>query len=332
MAFSGDPQIREVSDGLVRITGVSIKQGGTGTIGLHESKLPFVDVPADIRLPPAFRPREYNYTDGEVTLPDSIQASFVTVFTPAINNVRYALAKSGTTPSSFLITLLNLSNGPSGILGSAQPFAVLAAVSVDNAFGGTTVTGDVGVSPGATVTGFPPGTIDGDVHAGDAVAAAAMRDAVIAFETLRGMTPTVNLTGQELGGKTLCPGIYRFDGDAHLAGDLVLTADGDPNAFWVFQIAGDFVMDTGATIPVDDANTVFWAISGSAEFGTTCEASGTYIAMSEVVHQSATVLPGRTIALTGSVALADCVVTVPNVEGGFQQSSSGALEIYVRFH
>lgn len=333
MAFSGNPQVREVSDGMVRISGVSLAQGGTGTIGLHESSIPFVGGGADVRLPEAFRPRAYDYAGSHgVTLQDAIQASYVTVYTAPMNNVRYALVKSGGTPAAFLITLINLSNGPSSILGTAQSFAVLASASVDNAFGGTTVEGDVGVSPGAIVTGFPPGTVDGDIHAADDVAAAAMRDAVIAYEAFAAMVPTQNLTGQDLGGLTLGPGIYRFDGDANLDGTLELDTQGDPNAFWIFQIAGNLTMANDAVVDVDDANTVYWQIGGSAAFGTTSQAAGTYIAMSEVVHQSATVLPGRVIALTGSVSLSDCTVSVPDVPSGFQQSSSGPFEIYIRYH
>lgn len=333
MAFSGEPQILQVSDNKIRILGVVLDGGGTGTISLAGAALPFDVGVADIELPAGFRPANYGYSLHEqVSTQDSVQVSLATVFTPAASNIRYAIAKSGAYPSSFLITVINLSNGPSSILGAAQPFAVLARTSVENSFGGTTVTGDVGVSPGATVTGFPPGTINGTVHAGDQTAATAMRDAVIAYQTFAAMPPTHAQLAPDLGGVVLGPGVYSFADDAHLDGTLTLATGGDPNAFWVFQVPGDFTMAANAIVSVDDANAVFWQVGGSAAFGTTCQGAGTFLAMSEVIHQSATVLPGRAIALTGGVVLEDCVVTVPNVPGGFQSSSSGPLEIYVQYH
>lgn len=333
MAFSGEPQIVEVSDSKVRIRGVVLDGGGTGTISLAGGVLPFDVGAADIELPASFQPANYIFPLLQrVSAQDSVQVGLATVFTPAASNIRYAIAKSGDYPTSFLITVINLSNGPSSILGAAQPFALLARTSVANAFGGTTVTGNVGVSPGATVSGFPPGTINGTIHAGDATAAAAMRDAVIAYQAFEAMPPTHAQLAAELGGLVLGPGVYAVADDAHLDGTLTLDAGSDPNAFWVFQVPGDFTMAANAIVAVSDANTVFWQIGGSAAFGATSQAAGTFLAMSEVIHQSATVLPGRAIALTGGIVLEDCVVSVPSVPGGFQSSSSGPLEIYVQYH
>src|SRR5450432_453721 len=108
------------------------------------------------------------------------------------------------------------------ILGSSQSFAVLAGSTVTNT-GSTTVYGNLGVDPGLAVTGFPPGLVTGGtIHSGDAVALQAQNDVVIAYYALAGQAPTLDLTGQDLGGMTLVPGTYHFSSSAQLTGALTL--------------------------------------------------------------------------------------------------------------
>jgi|SRR5688572_16923875 len=98
-------------------------------------------------------------------------------------------------------------------LGSAQRFAVLGASTVTST-GPSKVTGDLGVSPGTAVTGFPPGTMTGALHAGDPVALQAQGDLTAAYNACAGAACTVTLTGQDLGGRTLKPGVYCFAASA----------------------------------------------------------------------------------------------------------------------
>lgn len=111
-------------------------------------------------------------------------------------------------------------------LGVAQSFAVLGGSTVTNT-GLTTVAGDLGVSPGAAVTGFPPGGIvGGTIHANDAVAQQAQNDVITAYNGLD-QPCTADFTGQDLGGKTLTAGVYCFATVAQLTGNLTLDGQGD---------------------------------------------------------------------------------------------------------
>ena len=81
--------------------------------------------------------------------------------------------------------------------------------------GSTTVTGDLGVSPGSAVTGFPPGlVIGGTIHAADAVALRPRTSVTTAYNALAASRATADLTGQDLGGLTLTPGVYCFSSSA----------------------------------------------------------------------------------------------------------------------
>ncbi len=121
-------------------------------------------------------------------------------------------------------------------LGTADPFAVLAGSTVTNT-GPTIVGGDLGVWPGAAITGFPPGIVSGGtIHATDAVAMQAQNDLTTAYNFAAGESCGTNLTGQDLGGLTLTPGVYCFTSSAQLTGALTLNSQGNSNAVFVFQI------------------------------------------------------------------------------------------------
>lgn len=330
MPFTGTPVVKEVTDGLVRITGIELGGAQIGTIGLHES----LGTP-DIRLPVPFRPRKYIYSDDAiVSLADSVQI-YIDQAMPGFIAVPIGIGKLGTLPTDFQIVLTNASFGPQAILGSAFSFGVLAATSVVNA-GASVITGDLGVSPGAIVTGFPPGTVTGTTHAGDATAAAAQADALLAFTTLNAVIPTQNLSGTPLDGLTLTQGIYRFDTVAAL-GAATLTFDGenDPNAVFVIQIGTDLTIAGAATVALTNgavAQNVFWVVGGNVAIGAATTFVGELIAHGNITLGAAASVAGGLYSLTGTVTLDTNAVTVPTIGEGFTAVGSGPLEMYIRFH
>ncbi len=193
-------------------------------------------------------------------------------------------------------------------LGSASAFAVLAGNSVSN-FGATTVLGDVGVSPGTNITGFPSGQPVGNVHPNDAVAIKAQADLVTAATFLgsRACSPLNNRTGTDLGGKTLTPGVYCFDSAASISGALFLDGQGDPEAQWIFQIAGTLTTSALSSVaPTGLASScnVYWNVGGNADIGAGASFRGNLVAQGTISVGSATnIIFGRVLSHNGIVNL-----------------------------
>jgi len=213
-------------------------------------------------------------------------------------------------------------SGPT--LGAAGTFAVLGGSTVTNT-GLTVITGDLGVSPGTAITGFPPGIVTGGaIHAGDDLAVAAHADAATAYLFLEGMAslPANNLSGTDLGGLTLQPGVYKFNSSAQLTGDLVLDARGDKNALFVFQIGSTLTTATGATVTVInggsdfDTSRIFWQVGSSATLGVNTAFTGIVISYASITMVSGTTLDGAALAINGAVTMDTNVVDVSASTGG----------------
>ncbi len=224
-------------------------------------------------------------------------------------------------------------------LGKAADFAVLGGTAVINA-GASVVTGEVGVSPGAGVTGFPPGrVVNGSLHAADEAAKQAQTDAGRAYDELAAMECNVDLSGQNLGGLTLTPGVYCVTGaPARLTGELVLDAQGDPGAAFVFQIGAGLITDAGSVVrekngeapasgngsgngkstgngkPAGNGGdgrsgvrpllgSVFWQVGGSASLGKESRFVGNVIATSRIDVAVDSEVSGRLLARSGQVTL-----------------------------
>ena len=208
-------------------------------------------------------------------------------------------------------------------LGSAESFAVLGQTAVVNT-GASEVTGDVGAGLGGAVTGFPPGTVNeaSGIHEGDAVAVQALLDATAASEEVAALTcPAANdLTGQNLGGQSLAPGVYCFDGDAPLTGILTLTGAGP----WTFQVGGLLTIADNAQVTAPDVTStckgsqVQWQVAGaSATVGTSASVIGNILAQNDVTLGAGTTVDGRAVALEGGVTMEDSDVAACSFGGAF---------------
>ncbi len=198
-------------------------------------------------------------------------------------------------------------------LGTAETFAVLAGQAVTNT-GPSTIEGDLGVSPGSAVTGFPPGSVTGGtIHASDAVAIQAQNDLTTAYNEAAGRAVTVDLTGQDLAGMTLTPGVYFFSSTAQLTGTLTLDAQGDPDAEFVFQIGSSLTTGSNSSVVMingGDPCGVYWQVGSSATLGTNTAFVGHILALTSISLNTGATLDGSALARNGSVTLDDNVISV----------------------
>jgi Ice-binding-like len=195
---------------------------------------------------------------------------------------------------------------------TVQTFAVLGGSTVTNT-GSSVINGNVGVSPGPILqaaAGFPPGLIvGGTFHPNDAVAGLAQNELTTAYNAVAGTPCTVDLTGQDLGGLTLTPGVYCFTSSAQLTGTLTLNLQGNPNAQFLFKI-GSTLTTAGASsvLLINTGGTtcppnLYWQVGSSATLGTTTSFVGNILALTSITLTTGAGVIGRTLARNGAVTL-----------------------------
>jgi hypothetical protein len=196
-------------------------------------------------------------------------------------------------------------------LGTADSFEVLGATTVTNT-GPTTVTnGDVGLSPGTAVVGFPPGVIaNGVIHATDAQALQAQADLTTAYNDAAGRTP--DTTGIiDLAGQTFTPGVHA--GGA-LALNGTVTLSGGANSVFIFQAASTLITGSSSVVAFSggaSACNVFWQVGSSATLGTNTTFAGTIMALTSITANTGATIDGRLLARNGAVTLDTNVLTRP---------------------
>ena len=189
-------------------------------------------------------------------------------------------------------------------LGKATSFAVLGGSTVTNT-GASQISGDLGVSPGTAVTGFPPGLVsNGAIHKADALAAQAQADLTTAYVDAAGRTPETAVPA-DLSGKTYGPGVYA-GGTLGLTGTVTLDASNDPNAVFIFKAASTLITGSSSKVAfINGANpcNVFWKVGSSATLGTNSTFVGTILALTSISAQTQATIQGRLLARNGAVTL-----------------------------
>jgi type VI secretion system secreted protein VgrG len=216
-------------------------------------------------------------------------------------------------------------------LGTANNFAVLSATGITST-GATVINGNIGATPitGAAITGLTESQVNGTIYTANAAGPAgsvmdsgrlttAMGDLTTAYNAAAGLTPTRNLTGLDLGGLTLTPGVYSFSSSADLTGTLTLNDQGNPDAVFVFQI-GTALTTAGSVVTINDPSStpgtsVFWQVGSSATLGTGSAFEGNILAADSItLVTGAADLDGRLLTETGAVTLDDNTITAPPAE------------------
>ncbi len=202
--------------------------------------------------------------------------------------------------------------GTSPTLVALLDYSVLGGGSVTNT-GPTTTDGNVGVSPGSSITNFPPGVAGGNnathLHSNDASAIAAQAEALTTFGTLdqtcdHHYAVTTNLSTLNVGSGpgNLPAGVYCTDDSFQLTTTLNLTGSG----VWIFKTAFTLITSTGSSVTGGDPCNVWWRVGSSTTLNSTTHFIGTVISQTGVnaIQNSAT-LNGRFLALSGATVTLD---------------------------
>ncbi|MFJ4800280.1 ice-binding family protein [Streptomyces murinus] len=193
----------------------------------------------------------------------------------------------------------------------------MAGSAVTNT-GPSVITGDLGVSPGTAISGFPPGLVNGAQHSADAVAAQAQTDLVTAFNDAAGQA-TDGALPADAGGLTLVPGVYTASSTLGLTGTLTLDAQGDPNAVWVFQVGSGLTTASSSQVLLTNGASpcnVFWQVGSSATLGTDSTFVGNILALTSISATTGATIDGRALARNGAVTLDTNTITRPQCAGG----------------
>jgi hypothetical protein len=260
----------------------------------------------------------YDASDYVATFTPSSNLALNTTYTATITTgaqdlMGNALAVDSTWSFTTATAACQTSNVP---LGSASTFVVLAGSTVTNT-GPTVITGgNLGLSPGSAVTGFPPGALTPPavMYLTDPTAAKAQVDLTTAYIYTAGLPGGAVLPG-DMSGLTFAPGLYKTSSTVQLsAGNVTLDAQGDANAVFIFQI-GSTLTTIGSTQVVlaggAQAKNVFWQVSSSATLGTNSTFQGTIMALQSITLDTGATLNGRALARNAAVALDNNPITAP---------------------
>lgn len=190
-------------------------------------------------------------------------------------------------------------------LKSAKTYGVLAGSTVTTT-GNTIVYGDLGISPGTALVGFPLGIVKGAIHLNDAIALQAKTDLSSAYTDAATRTNQVIALATEIGGFILTEGLYNAASIALTTGDLTLDGQNDTNSVWIFQIGSTLNVAASRRVNLINgarAENVFWQVGSSATIGATATFCGTILASQSITLGAGGTFEGRALAITAAVTM-----------------------------
>jgi hypothetical protein len=216
--------------------------------------------------------------------------------------------KDDTNPENPIVIPVQTTVQATIALAGASNFAILSGSAITNT-GATTINGDIGLSPGTSIGGFPPGILNGTQHINDAAANQAKLDLTAAYNDAAGRTCTdiVMLSGN-IGGLTLTPGMYKSTSSLAISsGDLTFDALGNANSVFIIQIASSLTTTSGRKVILSGgalASNIYWQVGSSATFGTTSVFKGTILVMQSITFNTGATLDGKALTRIGGITMA----------------------------
>jgi hypothetical protein len=200
-------------------------------------------------------------------------------------------------------------------LGTAANYVVLAGSTITNT-GTSTLCGNLGLSPGSSVTGAPVMACLGVSDIDDPAVVIAKTDLSTAYTQASNLTSTNTITaGSDIGGQTLFPGVYADSGVLNIGSNVTLDAEGNPCAIFVFQVAGGLTASTAGVQVIltggAQASNVYWQVAGVSALGASVSFAGNILDATSISMGSNAELTGRALAETGQVALSSNTITKP---------------------
>lgn len=275
----------------------------------------------------------YAYETSDPRTEDA--SSFALSQVPLSQGMNTLVPANGSSVWSFT----NIFHAPSGratsspylgpTLGTADSYAILAGSAITNT-GSSVINGNVGLSPGSSVT---PGawTLNGTQNVDNPAAVQAKIDLQTAYNFLLAQPTTMDLSGQDLGGKTLTAGVYNFASSAGLTGTLTLDGAGNPNSVFIFKISSTLTTASASSVVFINgavAGNVFWQVGSSATLGTGSAFNGNILANTSITENGgSSATSGRLLAINGAVTIAAAATVSTQKNSGQLAGSSGSYSI-----
>ncbi len=208
------------------------------------------------------------------------------------------------------LSMPKMSFGQAPTLGTTSSFALFTAVGAFSNDGATMVTGDIGTNVGA-FTGFPPGTVMGQIQVTNPASVVAAIDVDVAYGSMSTITCGIVLSTTMGGGQVLTPDVYCLGAASTLNGDLVLDGQGDPNALFIFKIDGALATSTHANVVLINsarACNVYWQINGEFSVNDSATFRGTALVNGAIHLLEGSSLYGRALSRQGAIDLHNAYV------------------------